>query len=124
MALILVDQRGENLISVASGANFALTADEVGRAAEAIRAADVLLLQLETPLECVACAARLAAEAGVRVVLNPAPAAELDDDLLRCVALLTPNENEAQRLTGVPVRDEASPGRRPRRGLSPAASSR
>ena len=110
VALILVDGQGENLISVASGANHALTPADVESAAEQIRTADVLLLQLEIPLDTVECAARLAAEAGVPVVLDPAPAPDgpLDSSLLGHVSYLTPNETEAERLTGVRVDDEAS----------------
>ena len=108
VALILVDNAGENLISVASGANHALTPEEITAAADCIRAADVLMLQLETPLKTVTRAAQIAAEAGVPVILNPAPAAALPDELLKCVAYLTPNETEAELLTGIPVCDEAS----------------
>jgi ribokinase len=108
VALILVDRAGENLISVASGANHALTPDEIAEAADCIRAADVLMLQLETPLETVARAAQIAADAGVPVVLNPAPAQPLPEKLLKCVTYLTPNETEAEQLTGVVVEDEAS----------------
>ena len=110
VALIMVDDRGENLISVASGANHALTPQDVERAAERIREANVVLLQLEIAMETVQSAARLAAEAGAQVILDPAPAPEgpLDDALLRDVACLTPNESEAERLTGYPVRDEAT----------------
>ncbi len=108
VALILVDRQGENLISVASGANATLCPEEVARAAAAIRAADVLLLQLEIPLDTVRCAAELATQAGVLVILNPAPAAVLDDALLSRVTILTPNESEAQRLTGMAVVDERS----------------
>lgn len=110
VALILVDSRGENLISVASGANHALTPEDVRGAAEVIHTAGVLMLQLETPMETVREAARLAAEAGVAVILDPAPAPDgpLDPDLLGHVTYLTPNETEAQRLTGIPVTDEAT----------------
>jgi ribokinase len=108
VALILVDVGGENSISVASGANANLTPADVERASERIAGAAVLLLQLEVPLEAVCRAARLAAEAGVPVILDPAPAAPLPRDLLECVDLLTPNEHEAQFLTGIAVRDEGS----------------
>src|SRR3954447_18194682 len=74
VALILVDDRGENMISVASGANHALGPDDVAPAAASIRAADLVLLQLEIPMETVRFTARLAAEAGVPVLLDPAPA--------------------------------------------------
>jgi ribokinase len=110
VALILVDEQGENLISVASGANHVLRPEDVERAAGRIKEADVVLLQLEIPMVTVQFTARLAAEAGVRVILDPAPApdAPLTDALLRAVTCLTPNESEAERLTGIPVRDEAS----------------
>ncbi len=110
VALILVDERGENLIAVASGANHAMTTADVDRAATRIREADALLLQLEIPLEVVGYAAQVAAQAGVPVILDPAPAPEtpLQPDLLQDVTYLTPNESEAERLTGIPVLDEPS----------------
>ena len=110
VALILVDQQGENSISVASGANHALTPQDVEKAAGQIKAADVVLLQLEIPIETVQFTALLAAEAGAQVILDPAPAPDgpLEDRLLRNVTCLTPNESEAERLTGVEVRDEAT----------------
>ncbi len=110
VALILVDQKGENLISVASGANHALSPEDVRRAAAAIRAADIVVLQLEIPLETVAAAAAIAAEAGVPVILDPAPAPDgpLDPALLRNVTCVKPNETEAERLTSIAVRDEES----------------
>ncbi len=110
VALILVDEHGENLISVASGANHALTIEEVEQAAEQIQAADILMLQLETPLDVISRAAELAADAGVSVILDPAPAPDspLPSSLLGHVTYITPNETEAQRLTGVAVDDESS----------------
>lgn len=108
VALILVDDRGENLISVASGANHALTPQELAGAADRIRTADVLMLQLEIPMETICAAAQMAAEAGVPVILDPAPAALLPEGLLQHVTYLTPNETEAERLTGIAVRDESS----------------
>lgn len=112
VALILVDGGGENLISVASGANHALAPSDLNPAVDRIRSASVLMLQLECPLDTVTRAAEIAAEAGVAVVLDPAPAPDspLDAELLRNVAYLTPNETEATRLTGVEVTDEASAG--------------
>ncbi|MEN6493076.1 MAG: ribokinase [Thermoguttaceae bacterium] len=121
VALILVDDRGENLISVASGANHALTLEEVAKAADRIRAADALMLQLEIPMEAVCQAAQLAAEAGVPVILDPAPAAPLPDGLLRNVTYLTPNESEAEGLTGIRVTDEASAERAARQLLAAGA---
>jgi ribokinase len=106
VALIAVDDRGENSIAVASGANERLSVADVEAAAKAFAAADVVLLQLESPLETVAAAVRKAGETGVPVILNPAPARPLDEGLLAGVAVLTPNETEAELLSGVPVRDD------------------
>jgi ribokinase len=108
VALIFVGQNGENSIAVASGANARLTPADLKKAASAFRQSRVVILQLETPLTTVRAAARLAANAGARVILNPAPAQPLPDDLLRLVYLLTPNEHEAELLTGLPVTDEAA----------------
>jgi ribokinase len=121
VALILVDQSGENLISVASGANHALTPQEIDEAADCIRSADVLMLQLETPMDTVCRAAQIAAEAGVPVMLDPAPAAPLPEGLLGNVAYLTPNESEAERLTGIPVTDEVTACRAAERLLAAGA---
>jgi ribokinase len=108
VALILVDDAAENLISVASGANHALTPEEIEQQAHRIAAADMVVLQLETPLDTVFRAAQIAARSGVPVILNPAPAAALPEKLLACVTYLTPNETETELLTGIAVRDEDS----------------
>jgi ribokinase len=121
VALILVDAGGENLISVASGANAALSPADVDRAADLIAGADLLMLQLEIPLETVCRAAQLAAAAGVRVILDPAPAAPLPRELLGDATFLTPNEHEAERLTDVAVHDEASARAAARRLLGEGA---
>jgi len=105
VALIVVDNRGENSIAVASGANAKLTPADVEKAKGVIAAADILLLQLETPLETVSRAAKLAVARGVPVILNPAPARPLDDRLLRCITILTPNEIETEILTGVKIKN-------------------
>lgn len=108
VALIIVDEQGENLIAVASGANHAMTPADVDGAATRIREADLLLLQLEIPLEVVRYAAHVASEVGTPVILDPAPAQPLDSELLGHVTYLTPNESEAERLTGISVRDKPS----------------
>jgi len=100
-ALIFVDGRGENCIAVASGANAGLSPAQVHQARAVISRAKVLLLQLETPMQTVIAAARLAKVYGVQVILNPAPARRLPSELLRCVSILTPNESEAELLTGI-----------------------
>lgn len=110
VALILVDDQGENLISVASGANHALSVEDLEAAAERIKAADLVMLQLEIPLDVVRRTVELAAGAGVPVILDPAPAPDspLDAELLANVTYLTPNESEATGLTGIEVTDEPS----------------
>ena len=108
VALIFVARDGENAIAVAGGANGRLSRADLRQAAATIRQADIVLLQLETPLATVQAAATMAATAGVRVILNPAPAQPLPDALLRRLTLITPNETEAQVLTGIEVTDEAS----------------
>jgi len=108
VALIMVDAKGENCIAVASGANGALTPSDLEAARGEIQSAGLLLMQLETPVETVLCAARWAAAAGVTVVLNPAPACALPAELYGCLDLITPNESEAELLTGVKVTDEAT----------------
>jgi len=104
VALINVGDDGENSISVASGANAFLAPEDVRRADEAIGQADIVLMQLETPLETVRAAAEMAGRRGIPVLLNPAPARALDDGLLKNVAILTPNETEAEILTGLAVK--------------------
>jgi len=106
VALIFVDESGENSIAVASGANARLTTEDVHAARDAIESADVLLTQLESPLDAVRAAVDVATEHGVKVVLNPAPAQPLGRSLLRKVSVLTPNETEAELLTGISVSDE------------------
>ena len=120
VALIFVAKDGENSIAVASGANGSLSPADVKKARTLIASAGVLVMQLETPLDTVQAAAEIAAKAGVRVILNPAPAQPLPDELLRLVSILTPNETEAELLTGIKVVDPASAGR----GRRPAADAR
>lgn len=104
VAFIIVDDRGENMIVVAAGANNQLAPQDIDLAAPAITAADVLLAQLEIPIETVEHAVRIAHDAGVKVVLNPAPGMPLSPDLLAHVDVLTPNETEAAIISGLPVR--------------------
>lgn len=106
VAVPIIDAEGDNSIIVIPGANMRLSVADVERAADAIASADALLLQLETPLDAAARAAELARAAGVRTLLNPAPARPLPDELLRHIDVLTPNESETQILTGIAVDDE------------------
>lgn len=105
-ALITVDDvKGENMIVVAPGSNSLLLPEDLAPAEAAIASSDYLLLQLEIPLETVTAALELAAKHSVPAILNPAPARSLPDGLLSMVGLATPNETEAQLLTGVAVTD-------------------
>lgn len=100
MALISVDQRGENSIVVAPGANNALTCSHIDAARSAIESSDFMLIQLEIPMQVVEHATAIAHKAGVKVILNPAPAAKLSSQLLSQLYLITPNQTEAALLTG------------------------
>ena len=108
VALIMVSAKGENSIAVASGANGTLSPQDIAAARGAIESAGALLMQLETPVETILCAAQWASAKGVQVILNPAPACALPDALFPCLSMITPNETEAEMLTGVRVTDEAS----------------
>ncbi len=107
-AMIVLDASGQNQIVVANGANDTLNAADVELHAKVIRASRCLVVQLETPLPGVTAAIRIATQAGVPVLLNPAPFAPVPDDLLRHCAFIVPNEGEAAKLTGVEVRNVAS----------------
>jgi ribokinase len=111
VALITVDERGENCIVVASGANAQLSAADVADAAPALQTASLLLMQLEVPLDAVVYAAQEASAHGVRTILNPAPACPLPDDLWQHIAILTPNEKEAELLSGVSIAGKESAAR-------------
>lgn len=104
-ALITVDDQAENSIIIIPGANGRLTPADVDSHLDLIRSARVLMLQLEVPLETVRRAAAIAREAGVTVMLDPAPARELPPDLLQKVDIITPNETEASILSGRTVND-------------------
>ncbi len=103
VASIFVDDGAENVIVVAPGANSELGKAEIDAAEKEIEAADFVLMQLETPMETEEYAASRAFAAGTKVVLNPAPAAELSDSLLSKLWLITPNRTETQLITGLPV---------------------
>jgi ribokinase len=103
VALIMVGKDGENSIAVAPGANSRLTPEDIEAAEALIARADVVLVQLEVPLETVMAAARIARRQGACVILNPAPAPDyaVPADLLSSVDVLTPNHVEARRLSGL-----------------------
>ena len=103
VAMIVVDENGQNSIAVASGANFCLTADHVRVAWAALKKVDLLVMPLETPPDTIATAVALAQESGATVVLNPAPARQVSAQILANVDVLVPNEPETAQLTGMPV---------------------
>lgn len=108
VAVIEVDEKGQNTIVVASGANARLTRADVDAVRGMLGSADALIAQLEVPLDTVTYALRLAHESHVLTLLNPAPAQTLHPSVLALVDILVPNESEASRLTGTAVGDWAS----------------
>lgn len=107
VALIFVDQNGENSISVASGSNSSLLPSDISLAEEALDKADLILIQLEIPMQSVEFAAKLANQKGKLVILNPAPAPSipLSEDLLSNIYLINPNEIEAETISGIKIVD-------------------
>lgn len=108
VALITVDAHAENCIVVASGANAALLPSDLASAVEAIEEADLVLLQLEIPMDTVEYVAEAAYRKGKKVILNPAPAQALSPSLLRHLSIITPNEMEAEMISGIRITDENS----------------
>lgn len=108
IAQIFVSDKGENSIGVAPGANMKLFPEDLEPFLDLIKNAEVLLLQLETPVKTVAYLAGIAFENDVKLILNPAPAQKLGQDLLKKVWMITPNETEASLLTGIEVTDADS----------------
>lgn len=106
IALITISDKGENAISVASGANAELKPEDLDEAEEAFDEAEYMLVQLETPMETVRKAVEICAELETKVILNPAPAADLPKEIISGIDIITPNETEAERLTGVKVLTE------------------
>jgi ribokinase len=111
IALVFVDQVGQNSIAVAAGANALLSRKDVEKSRDVIAIADILLMQLEIPMDTVSAAAQIADANDVRVILNPAPARKLSLELLKYISILTPNEFEAEELTGIKIIDNQSAGR-------------
>jgi ribokinase len=106
-ALIMVNDEGENCIVVAPGANANLVPDDIGKVKEITDAA-IILMQLEIPMETILAVAKNAKVNQQQVVINPAPAQVLSDELLNGLFLITPNETEATLLTGIKVVDDNS----------------
>ena len=105
VALINVDENGENSIVVASGSNGTLAAYDINEEVFKTEPDDIFLMQLEIPVSTVEYVAQKAAGNGNRVILNPAPARQLSNDLLCCLYMIIPNETEAEILTGIKVTD-------------------
>lgn len=111
VAMIFVNGEGENNIGIYSGANAALTPACVDRHQQVIADAEALLMQLESPLESVLAAAKIARANATQVILNPAPATQLSDELLALIDIITPNETEAEILTGIVVKSDEDAAR-------------
>jgi ribokinase len=111
VALITVDSQGENSIVVAPGSNGQLAEDDIPSSVFDNTRFEILLLQLEIPIKTVEYSAITASEKGIKVILNPAPACKLPDKLLENIWLITPNETEAETLTGTEITDLSSADR-------------
>lgn len=108
IAFIMVDSKGENSIAVASGANNNLSPADIKKVFNLIEESDIILLQLEIPVDTVLTAVKYAYNKNKMIILNPAPAQKLSNELLGMVSIITPNESEAEILTGIKVSDEYS----------------
>lgn len=108
-AYILLQETGQNSIIIQHGANFDLSVEDVEAAKEDIISSDFVIAQFETPLEATIAAFKLAHEAGKITILNPAPArGDIPEELLKLTDIITPNETEAESITGIKVTDEKS----------------
>jgi ribokinase len=105
VALINVDEKGENCITVAQGANGNLLVDDVKTLTHVLENADIILIQLEIPIKTIEYVAEFCFQHNKKLVLNPAPACKLSDELLSKISIITPNEKEAEMLTGVTIHD-------------------
>ncbi len=108
VAMITVDHKGENSIVVAPGSNGTLSPSDFDKAMSELDDSEYVLMQLETPIPTVEYIAKMAAVRRKKVILNPAPAAKLSDELLKNIYAITPNETEAELLTGIKVTNEQS----------------
>lgn len=108
VAFIVVDEGGENSIVVASGANAKLNPGDIENAKSLILSAGVLLVQLESPIDAIKSAVKMARQNGTKVILNPAPAQPLDKNFLGLIDIITPNKVEAEMLTGIKVSGDES----------------
>jgi ribokinase len=111
VALIAVEDSAENIIIVLPGANGHVNEDDLLRLGSLLKTSKVLLLQLEIPLKMVIAAAKIAKEKGVKVILDPAPAQVLPEEIFRLIDIITPNETEAALLVGFPVENQEDASR-------------
>jgi ribokinase len=100
IAVIIVEDSGNNAITVAPGANYELSVDDINMLRPIIEDSKVLLMQLEIPMDTVKASLKIAKEVGIVTILNPAPAADLDNETLKLIDILTPNETELEFLSG------------------------
>lgn len=108
VALIIVNQEGENEIVVAPGTNNALGPEDLAKDSDLLSGAEVILTQLETPQESIEYLAKHCSDHGIRLILNPAPARELPDAVFHDLFMITPNQSETRLFTGVDVVDTSS----------------
>ena len=106
VALITVDNNAQNSIVVSPGANFEVKEEDIDNNIEAIKNSDIVVLQLETPLNTIKYALKKSKELNKYTILNPAPALKLDDEIIKNVELLTPNETELEIISGVSIETE------------------
>lgn len=106
VAMITVDKNAENSIVVAPGANFRVLEEDIDKCINGIDESDIVVLQLETPISTIKYALKRSKELGKYTILNPAPAVKLEDDIIKNVDLLTPNETELEILSGVKIENE------------------
>lgn len=108
VALITVNEEGENTIIVAPGANHQLKEEDILEAEEKFTATDILLVQLEIPLATVLASIKMAKKFDKKLILNPAPATDLGKEFYQGLYMITPNETEAELLSGIKIMDENS----------------
>lgn len=106
VAMITVDKNAENSIVVAPGANFRVLEEDIDKCINGIDESDIVVLQLETPISTIKYALKKSKELGKYTILNPAPAVKLEDDIIKNVDLLTPNQTELEILSGVKIENE------------------
>lgn len=106
VAMITVDKNAENSIVVAPGANFRVLREDIDKCIDSIKQSDIVVVQLETPLDTIKYALQESKQLDKYTILNPAPAVKLDEDIIKNVDLLTPNETELEILSGVKIENE------------------